>query len=183
MNYLLLALLGATALSACSRDAAEFPAPNALMHNDFESAAGWVADATSLSTEQAHSGKVSLKVDPTHPYSLTYYSLLGQLSEGHIRGVRVEAWAYAPSHAASANVRLSIGLNDAPGGQLMLGDGIPFSTAVTEDGKWVKVSKDFIFPPKANYSSQLVMYLWNGGGTGNGAGPAYLDDIQLTAIE
>lgn len=183
MNYRLLALAGAAALTACSRDNAKFPAQDALMHNDFESAAGWVADATSLSTEQAHSGKVSLKVDGAHPYSLTYYSLLGQLSEVHIRGVHVEAWAYAPNHAASANARLSIGLNNAPGGQMMLGDGIPFSTEVTEDGKWVKVSKDFIFPPKANYSWQLVIYLWNGGATAPGTGAAYLDDIQLTAIE
>jgi hypothetical protein len=181
MKYLLLALAGAATLSACSRDNADFPAKNALMHNDFESAAGWVADATSLSTEQAHSGKISLKVDPAHPYSLTYYSLLGKLSEVQIRGVHVEAWAYAPSHTASANVRLSIGLNDVAGGQMILGDGIPFSTQVTEDGKWVKVSKDFVFPPKANYTSQLVIYLWNGGGTGSG--PAYLDDIQLTALE
>lgn len=183
MNYLLLALLGAATLSGCTGDKSGFPAKNALMHNDFESAAGWVADASSLSTEQAHSGKTSLKVDAAHPYSLTYYSLLGHLSETHIRGVHVEAWAYAPSHTASANVRLSIGLNNAPGGQMMLGEGIPFSSEVTEDGKWVKVSKDLIFPPKANYSWQLVMYLWNGGGTDPGAGPAYLDDIQLTAIE
>jgi hypothetical protein len=183
MNYLLLALASAAALSGCSRDTPAFPAKDAVMHNDFESTAGWVADATSLSTEQAHSGRFSLKVDPTHPYSLTYYSLLGQLSEVHIRGVRIEAWAYAPSHTASANVRLSIGLNDAPGGKLLLGDGISFGSQVTEDGKWVKVSKDFIFPPKANYSSQLVMYLWNGGNAGPGAGPAYLDDIQLTNIE
>lgn len=185
MNYFLLVLASAATLSACSGDATDKLAKldqDTLLHNDFESIVGWVPDATTISKEQAHSGSFSLKVDPAHPYSLTYYSLLGQLSPSRIRGVRVDAWAYTPAPSASANVRLSIGLNDAPGGKLLMGEGIAYGTQVRDAGKWVKISKEVIFPPGVNYSSQLVIYLWNGGSPGVGSGPAYLDDLQLTAL-
>ncbi|TDN36584.1 hypothetical protein A8B98_07780 [Hymenobacter sp. UV11] len=152
------------------------PDKDLLMHNDFETVAGWVADPATLTQEQAHSGRYSLKVDKDHQYSLTYYSLLGQLSPTRIRGVRVDAWAYEPNKDNS--VQLRIGLNDAAGGKLMMGDGIAYNVQVGEPNKWVKISKEIVFPPNVNYSSQLVMYLWNAGGAGAG----YLDDVQLTAL-
>lgn len=181
MKYVLLAAAVA-GLSACSGDnAAVGPDQDVLMHNDFESTVGWVPDATAPSAEQAHSGRYSLKVDAAHPYSLTYYSLLGKLSASRIRGLRVEGWAYTPNPAASASVGLRVGINDAPGGKLLLGDGIAYGEQVKEAGKWTKISKEITLGPTVNYSSQLVIYLWSGG-TGPGAGPAYLDDISVTAL-
>jgi hypothetical protein len=181
MKFFLLALAGAVLLNACSSDSSASLDKDVVMHNDFESVLGWTPDASTISKEQAHSGSCSLKADATHAYSLTYYSLLGQLSPTRIRGVRVEGWAYTPNLANSANVQLSIGLNEAPGGKMLASEKIPFSE-LKDANKWVKVSKDFIFPLAANYSSQLVIYMWNGGSNGSSSGPAYLDDIQLTAI-
>lgn len=181
MKYALLIGLAAASLSACSADTATGPDPDVLMRNDFESTVGWVPDASAPSAEQAHSGRYSLKVDAEHPYSLTYYSLLGKLSPSRFRGFHLEAWAYTPDPAASASVGLRVGVNDAPGGNLLMSDGIGYGEYVKEAGKWTKISKDILLDPKANYSSQLVIYLY-GGGTGPGAGPAYLDDIQLTAL-
>lgn len=177
MKHFLLVLAGAASLSACSgKNSLAEPDKDLLMHNDFETVAGWVADPATLTQEKAHSGRYSLKVDKDHPYSLTYYSLLGQLSPTRIRGVRVDAWAYKPDRDNSVQLRL--GLNEAAGGKLMMGDGIAYTDQVKEPGKWVKISKEITFPPNATYSSQLVMYLWNEGGAGAG----YLDDVQLTAL-
>lgn len=182
MKYALLTALAAAGLSACSGEStAVGPDQDVLMRNDFESTVGWVPDASAPSAEQAHSGRYSLKVDAAHPYSLTYYSLLGKLSASRIRGLRVEAWAYTPDPAASGNVGLRVGINDAPGGNLLMSDGITYGEQVKEAGKWTKVSKEIILGPKVNYSSQLVIYLWSGG-TGPGAGPAYADDITVTAL-
>ena len=145
MKYFLFALAGATSLSACSgNNSAAEPDKDLLMHNDFETVAGWVADPTTLTQEQAHSGRYSLKVDKDHQYSLTYYSLLGQLSPTRIRGVRVDAWAYKPDK--DTNVQLRIGLNDAAGGKLMMGDGIAYNNQVGEPSKWVKISKEHYLP-------------------------------------
>lgn len=181
MKFFLLALAASILLNACSSDSPASLDKDVVMHNDFESVIGWAPDASTISKEQAHSGSYSLKVDIAHPYSLTYYSLLGQLSPTRIRGVNVEAWVYTPNLANSANVQLSIGLNDAPGGKMLASEKISFAE-LKDSNKWAKVSKEFIFPLAANYSSQMVIYLWNGSSNGTNRGPAYLDDIKLTSI-
>lgn len=177
MKYVLLALVGAASLTACSNDnSTATPAKDVVMHNDFESMVGWVPDATALTQEQAHSGHYSLKVDKDHEYSLGYNQLLGQLSPTRIRGVRIDAWAYTSEKDPVAQLRVA--LNSTIGGPTIASDGIGFNTEVKSYGKWVKVSKEFIFPPNVNYTTQLVMYLWSAGGPHR----AYIDDVQLTAL-
>lgn len=176
MKYLLLVLTTAIGLSACSGDnAASAPDKDVLMRNDFEELVGWIPDPVALTQEKAHSGRYSLKVDPAHEYSMGYNYLLGQLSPTRIQGIKVEAWAYAPEKDPTAQIRVAI--NNVAGGTPIMSEGIDFSSQVKEYGKWVKVSKEFVFPPSANYTSQLVVYLWRGSG-----GKAFIDDVQLTAI-
>ncbi|MGI4735114.1 MAG: hypothetical protein ACRYG7_08045 [Janthinobacterium lividum] len=177
MKHLLLALAGAASLTACSSDNPTAAlGKDVLMHNDFESMVGWIPDPVALTQEKAHSGQYSIKVDQEHEYSLGYNYLLGQLSPTRIRGVRVEAWVYAPDHNPSAQIRVA--LNNAVGGATIMNDGIEFGAQVKDFGKWVKVSKEISFPPTANYTSQLVIYLWRGGSSSK----AFMDDIQLTAL-
>lgn len=177
MKQLLFALVGAVSLSACSSDNSSATlGKDVLMHNDFESMVGWIPDPVALTRDKAHSGNYSIKVDQDHEYSMGYNYLLGQLSATRIRGVRLDAWAYAPDKNMNAQLRLA--LNDAVGGKPIMVDGIAYSEQVKDPNKWVKISKEFIFPPNANYSNQLVVYLWRGGGSGR----AYVDDVQLTAL-
>lgn len=177
MKYLLLALASAASLTACSGDnSTAAPDKDTLMHNDFESMVGWIPDAVALTKDKAHSGVYSLKVDKQHEYSLGYNYLLGQLSPTRLRGIRVDAWAYAPEKNPAAQLRMAV--NNAVGGTPIASEGIEFNSQVKEYGKWVKVSKEFDFPSTASYTSQLVIYLWSAGGTN----PAYIDDIQVTAL-
>jgi hypothetical protein len=178
MKYLLLVLAGVISTTACSSDntVSSTSAKDVLMRNDFESLVGWIPDPVALTKDQAHSGQYSLKVDQAHEYSSGYSYLLGLLSPTRIRGVRAEAWAYAPEHDCKAQLRVA--LNDAVGGNPIMVESIEYSSQVKSAGKWVKVSKDIIFPPTANYSSQLVVYLWRG----DDHSKAYVDDVQLTAL-
>jgi hypothetical protein len=176
MKKLLLVLIGAASLSACSGDNSSAKlGKDVLMHNDFESMAGWIPETTALTRDKAHSGNYSVKVDQEHEYSMGYNCLLGQLTPTRIRGVRLEAWGYTPDNM---NAQLRLALNDAVGGKTFMLEGIEYGEQVKTTNKWVKISKEFIFPPNANYSSQLVVYLWRGGGNG----PAYFDDVQVTAL-
>jgi hypothetical protein len=177
MKYILLALFGAASLTACSSENSTATSnKDVLMHNDFESMVGWVPDPTALTQDEAHSGHYSLKVDEQQEYSLNYKNLLGYLSPTRIRGVRVEAWVYASTQNPSAQIRVA--LNEAAGGTTIMNDGIGFASQVKDSNKWVKVSKEVLFPSTANYTSQLVIYLWRG----DGSSKAYIDDIQLTAL-
>ncbi|GAB3635386.1 hypothetical protein GCM10027422_09760 [Hymenobacter arcticus] len=177
MKQLLLALASAASLSACSSNNSAAPlGKDVLMHNDFESMAGWIPDPVALTRDKAHSGNYSIKVDQDHEYSMGYNYLLGQLSPTRLRGVRLDAWAYAPNKEVTAQLRLA--LNDAVGGKPIMVEGIDYSAATKDPGKWVKISKEFNFPASANYSNQLVVYLWRGGTSGT----AYVDDVQITAL-
>jgi hypothetical protein len=175
MNYLLLlALGGAASLTACSGSTADPASGEAvLMHNDFEALGEWIPDSTTLSQTRAHSGHRSLTVGPKREYSLTYRQLLGNLSPTYIRGVRVSAWVYTPGKNVTAELRVA--LNDAAGGALAMDKVIKLPAT---KGKWLKVSKEVIFPPSITHSYELVIYLWRGSGNET----AFLDDLQLTVL-
>lgn len=164
------------ALAACGKDNSTAENPDVLMTADFDSLVGWIPDASTVTKEKAHSGAYSIKVDPSHEYSLTYTNSLGQLSSSRIRGVKLDAWAFMPNKDATA--KLGFLVKDATDGKVALGEGIELKDQVKEYGKWVKISKEINFPASANYSSQIVIFLWKAGSTG----PAYVDDIQLTAL-
>lgn len=169
-------LLPLLALAACG-GSNQSPDKNVLMHNDFESLAGWLPDASGLAKEQAHSGQYSIKVEQGREYSLTYTTALGQLSSTRLRGVRMEAWAYLPDQDAKARVGFLV--KDPADGKVLLGEGLDVHEQVKSYGKWTKISKEFTLPATASYTSQLVIFLWGPGVTK----PIYLDDIQLTALQ
>lgn len=147
------------------------------MKSDFESLVGWIPDASTVAKDKAHSGQYSIKVDQNHEYGLGYTSLLGQLSSTRIRGVKLDAWVYLTDKDAVGS-KLTFILKDAASGQELLGNRIELAEQVKDYGKWVKFSKEINFPTSANYTSQVLVYLWRGGASK----PTYIDDIQLTAL-
>ena len=169
-------LLPLTLLAACSGNSAG-PAVDTdiLMTSDIDGAVGWVADPNALTKGEAHSGQYSLRVDQAHTFSPGYTAIMGKLSPAHLRGVKLEAWVYATDKNAKGKLELVV--NEAPGGKELVHD----QTRIDEAGafgKWVKVSKNIIFPSTVTYSSQLVIYVSRAEATS----PAYVDDLKLTAL-
>ena len=163
-------------LAGCNQNTSPVYDKDTVMTSDFDSLAGWVPDPSTLTKEQAHSGSYSLKVDKNHEFSLSYSAILGQLTETRLRGIKMTSWVYMPNKEATA--KMGFILKDVTGGKDILSDGIELKDQVKEYSKWVQVSKDINFPASASYSSQIVIFLWRAGATG----PAYIDDIQLTAL-
>lgn len=173
MKRVLLALPLAV-LAACGGDS-EATSKDVLMKCDFDVLNGWLPDRTSLTRDKAHSGVYSVKVEPGHDFSLNYLSSLGQLSSTRFRGVRFDAWVYLTDANSTAQVAF-VTKETLDGKDL---DKVYFDySSVKEYGKWVQVSKEVIFPAGTNFNSALLFYLWRAGATS----PAYLDDVQLTAL-
>ncbi len=169
-------LLPLAVLSACGGDNAESGADkDVLMTSDIDGAAGWVADPNALVKGEAHSGQYSLRVDQTHTFSPGYTAIMGKLSPTHLRGVKLEAWVYATDKNAKGKLELVV--NEGPGGKELLHDQTKLDEAGAV-GKWVKVSKDIIFPATVAYSSLLTIYVSRAEATS----PAYVDDLKLTAL-
>ena len=146
------------------------------MSSDIDSLVGWLSDPNAITKGEAHSGQYALRVDQGHEFSPGYTAILGQLSASRIKGVRLDAWAYSPNDHASGQVVITI--NDMVGGSAISRQTIDYGSAVPAAGKWVKITKEIMFPATINYASQMVIYLWRG----SPDTVAYLDDIQLTAL-
>lgn len=173
MKRVLLALPLAV-LAACGGDSTANN-KDVLMKSDFDALNGWLPDRAALTRDKAHSGAYSIKVEPGRDFSLNYLAQLGQLSGSRIRGVRFDGWVFLTDKNAKA--QLAFVTKEAPDGKDIEATYFNYDT-VNEYGKWVAVSKEIIFPATTNYNSALLVYLWRAGATS----PAYLDDVQLTAL-
>ena len=172
-----LGILGAL-LSACSKSEPE-ASDNAkvITANDFESVDGWMPTVPSLTRDQAHSGKYSIRVDGNTEFSLGYGNLLGKVSPTKLRKLNVEAWVYAPS--AKSQARLGVQVTDPVTGKEIFGDGITITDQVKEYKKWVKISKEIVLPENITATQVLKVFLWRA----SASDAAYMDDIRVVAVE
>ncbi len=148
-----------------------------LMHNDFDSLAGWlgVTPPPSLTREKAHSGAYSIKVDSNTEFSIGYTKSLGQLSDVRVTKLQVEAWVWVPN--PSSNAVLVVTLAE-PGAKPLRWNGFDLVKAGAKYGEWTKVSQVVEVPAAATTNTLLNIYLWRT----NAPQPIYLDDLTVSAV-
>lgn len=167
-------VLPLVALAACGGDSGA-PDKDVLMTSDIDSMVGWLSDPGALPKGQAHSGSYCLRVDQTHEFSPGYQAVLGQLSSTRLRGVKLDAWVFATDKNSKG--KLEFALRDPASGKEIFRHQMHLEEA-SDFGKWVPMSQEILFPPTANYSTQLVIYVSRAEATS----PAYVDDLKLTAL-
>jgi hypothetical protein len=147
--------------------------------NDFESLVGWLGAAShpSLTKERAHSGQYALKVDGAIPYSLSYNSTLGNLSEVRLKKLRLSAWVLVPDAEASALLVTHIG-DAPPATKPLLWDSFDVAKATQKRGQWAHVSKVINMPAEADANTAIGLYLWCNKGTK----ATYIDDIVVSEV-
>ncbi|GAA3935273.1 hypothetical protein [Hymenobacter algoricola] len=177
MKKLLYAVF-ALSLVACGEKSQDVPA-NQLVRNDFDALDGWMGNnpVPSLTREQAHSGRYSIKVGPESEYSIGFNSLLGRLSPTRIKKIKISGWAYSP--ALPANGIVVTELKDLTTGKQLLWQGLELSKEVKEKGKWIEIEKVIELPADAASATNLSVYLWRG----SGQQTVYLDDLTITSEE
>jgi hypothetical protein len=174
----ILLLLCAVLLVSCTESASDDSA-NAkyIMKNDFESLAGWLPANNSLTTEQAHSGKYSIKVDKSQEYSMGFGDLLSKVTSRKPHRVNLSGWAYLPSNKATAHYQLQI--LDPSTGQSIFQDGIILSDQIQAYKTWMKVEKEIDLPENIVSAYEIRVYLWRA----SAEEPTYIDDVALKIIE
>jgi hypothetical protein len=158
--------------ASCSHDskqAAPGKEANLLLSSSFEGLDGWVGETASLTSEKAHTGQYSIKVDPAIEYSLPFVKQLGRLSATRVSKVRLTAWSLLTS-SGKATLVFQIS-------RPVQGDNVFYEKIdLNKVGEWTKVSHVLTLPPVIDPASQVRIYLWRNEATG----PVYLDDIALT---
>ncbi|WP_460622283.1 hypothetical protein [Hymenobacter tenuis] len=177
MKYLFsgLSLLGL--LAGCGRSSDVSPVGSGRaewVRQDFENLFGWInpANAASLSTERAHSGRYSLKTGPDVEYSVGFNVLMGKLSATKPRKIHVEAWAWVPSEKSTTVLVIQI----ANATKTVMWEGITLSSKVSSYKEWSKVEADVMLSPDITYEDGLSVYLWRQ----NETEPVYLDDLVIS---
>lgn len=150
---------------------------NYIMKNDFESLAGWIPTNGSLNTEQAHSGKYSIKADKGQEYSMGFSDFLGKVSTRKPHKVKLSCWAYLLSSKANAQYQLQI--LDPITGRSIFQDGIILADKVQGYGTWVKAEKTIDLPENITSTHEIRVFLW----LASAEEPTYIDDVALSIIE
>jgi len=150
-----------------------------VFFNDFEQLVGWLQEPVPhacFTTERAHSGRYSVKVDAAHPFSVTYRLKLGQFTT-RPRRMRLSAWAWVEEVNDDAQLTCSISAPDDTQGksklytQIYLADSWPYK-------RWTHVSRDIELPAEISSQAELVVYLWYN----SAQHPVYTDDWELTEL-
>jgi len=174
------ALLGVLVLAGCSTDPGRGKwVGDYVTTNNFESVAGWGADASTLTKEHTHSGQFAVRVDADHEYGQTFDLPLNQASVHALKGVELEAWAYLPSAQASGALVLQI--IDAAGAdsRVVHSEQVELLNEVKEYKEWTKVRHVFNLPDALSPDYHLRIFLWRSGSKE----PVYIDDISIKALE
>lgn len=170
----------ALALSQCHpRNGEEDVREHVVFANDFEQMAGWLpATDSSLTTERAHSGRYSVKVDQKHPFSATYRLTLSDGFTKRPRRLRLSAWTWVDGPMEEARLIFILNPPNANAGapaifstHLFLADNWPYR-------RWTYLSRDINLPPEISSQTQIVVFLWEFGAQH----PVYADDWKLTEL-
>lgn len=170
-------LLTCSVLGACSASDSGAAAndPAVLTSNDFEHSVGWgAAEATSLSTAKAHSGRWSIRVSPEVPFSYTFARPLGELDAPIPQKMVLEAWALRVAGGSTAQVVVQVDASTTDEHRVLYA-ALPLATAVPKFGEWTAVRLPLTLPANAIGTNNLKVYLWNDHATT----PTYLDDVVL----
>ncbi|WP_143436493.1 carbohydrate binding domain-containing protein [Hymenobacter crusticola] len=171
----LLCLLLILGVAACAEKKTQLP-DNLLTHNDFEQLDGWMGSdqyLASLTTDQAHSGKYSAKVDPAVEFSAGYSKQLGKVAAQIPKKIKLQAWVNLSNEKAVPV--LVTELKQTGTDKQLLWDGLDLAKEVKHYNMWVQVEKTVNLPAEAAYGDVLKVYLWRGGSIQ----PAYVDDLMI----
>lgn len=171
--------LAVVLLASCNYQRAYPPVrEHQVFFNDFENLAGWLPEpAPSLTTERAHSGRYSVKVDPEHPFSITYHLKLGDTFSMRPRRMRLSAWAWVEDSSDDAQLTFSMSAANDPQEksklytQAFLANNWPYK-------RWTQISRDIDLPPEVSSQAVIAVYLWLNGAPHT----VYTDDWELTEL-
>lgn len=148
------------------------------MRNNFDELAGWLGAAPqpSLTTEKAHSGHYSIKVDATTDFSIGYTKTLGQMSDRRVVKFKIDAWVLVPGADAKALLVTTFGES---GAKPMKWTGFDVTKDTPTNGDWQRVSEVIEVPAVATANTIFNLYLWRTGAPQ----PIYLDDLTVSAVQ
>jgi hypothetical protein len=179
----ILALLAVTGLlSACNSatDSTTRTADgNVLTTADFEQSIGWGdADPASLTTEKAHSGKWSVRVQPNVPFGYTYSRTLGDMSATPLLRLVVEGWILRVAPGSTAKLVVQVNASATDDTKVSY-TAFPIESAVPKFGEWTAIQVPISLPTTATGTNKIKVYLWNDQGTA----ATYLDDLTVRKAE
>jgi hypothetical protein len=165
-------------VAGCSRRTPPPAAPaNLITRNDFEAMQGWLPESPSLTTEQARSGRFSLRVNPAVEYSTGYVMPLQAIGLKPGGRIRVSGWGRRSSFQCKAVVIVQV-IDPAKGPKPLSWQAIDLHGRIKTINYWTPFSEEVALPVDAGPQARLQVYLWRTGPTDT----TYLDDLEISRI-
>jgi len=144
-------------------------------HFDFEAASEFGKDGM-ITTEQAHSGKQSVKTDSRHTYSPAIIKQFKNLTSGILKSVSLSTWFYSSDD--DPEIVLVASATD-PSGKEYFWTGKDTKKFTFKKNTWYRLNANFNFPEeKNNPENKITTYLWNKKGSA-----VYVDDFDVVYNE
>jgi len=165
-------------IAGCSRRTPPPATPaNLITRNDFEAVQGWLPDSPSLTTEQAHSGRFSLRVNPAVEYSMGYVMPLQAIGLQPGKRIRVSGWGRRSSFQCKAVVIVQV-IDPDKGATPIHWQAIGLHTRIKTLNYWTPFSETVEIPAGAGPQARLQVYLWRTAPLDT----MYLDDLEISRI-
>ena len=120
-----------------------------------------------VTSEKAHSGNQSSRMDMENEFSVVFVQKLGYISQPLPKTIDFTAWIYAEESEPSGHIVANIRKADYY-------KSFPIAEYFSVGNEWKKVSASFILPDSLKPADEIKIYLWN-----NRKSRLWIDDIRL----
>ena len=147
-----------------------------ITRNDFEAVAGWggAGVPASISTDQAHSGRYSVRAGRGIEYAYGYSMPLRLALPARPTRLHLKGWFYRAARGETG--ALVINVVRPSNQQTLFYESV--SLAELRANRWVTHSAEVALPDSVTSLDVLNVFLWSAGS----AEPIFLDDLEVTAI-
>jgi hypothetical protein len=149
------------------------PGVETIFANDFEQDGRRQPTPPGLSTNVAHSGEYSAKLDPATDYAGGWNAAWGDIGEPH--KIQVRAWVYLPNGRLKNVMVVEVKRGETTRYWKLL----PINQVIKRYGQWEPVHKTFVLPRDMEANDQVRVYAWHF----DERQTWYLDDVSIERVE
>jgi hypothetical protein len=136
----------------------------------FDDVAGYVQHPT-LSTNQAHSGRLCVEVDTEHVYGVCYKAPFSLIAPGAFTTIHVSGWVKTASKQSAGNIVVGVDSVD----QNIYWNAVDVNTFTPEPGKWTEINGSFDLKKVSKPGNIFVLYPMC-----TGKDKLWFDDLSVT---
>ncbi len=130
-----------------------------VYNHDAEPDTTWINLQNTAEFEHSHSGNKVSVTDSTFPFSLALKKTISAIAKKPIKKVTISAWVWIDSLSQLKDLSVVASIDE--GSKNVFWAGLPVGGQIKEQGKWVFVKEELVFPDNIKPNQRFTGYLLN----------------------